>query len=244
MKSTFVTKEQVKKAVHAFYETYNVPEKPAYNPHLSLWLNVITKKANPKVSSKIKRLTLKHSVLDDTEKACLICKENEDEVAQFLKDNDEKRIAKVISVATLKSSYSSLASRQKLLSMFSLFLIDEQIFEQIPKLFGPTFFTEDKIAVSIKMKKLKGLRARISIIFGVCYVKLTKQVLQSAKIAHLGMSEDKAVDNVLCAVPGLVNLLQDGWKNIEMITLKTDRPPSLPLFINMPIQPEADKEDK
>ncbi|KAL0082953.1 ribosomal protein L1/ribosomal biogenesis protein [Phycomyces blakesleeanus] len=232
--STLYDKDQVKKATHALWETYNDPEKPAFNPSQELWLNMTIKEASPQRSSKPKKISLKHAILNEKDKVCLITKECETRYNKLLKNEKSGYIEKIIGINTLETSYKSPESRCELASMLSIFFVDIRVVGQMKKVLGESFFGPNRAPIPIEIPRPKKINSTIIKHLKISSIMLSNGVTQSAKVGSLRMDEREAFDNVCSAIPGFVNIIKGGWENIMSITLKTDKSPELPLFISIP----------
>ncbi|KAI7896609.1 50S ribosomal protein L1, partial [Mucor mucedo] len=232
---------QVKKAISALYK-YNTTKSD--NDMLDsdednyVYVQISTHKIMNKASLKKSKIALKHSPYPDNYEICLITKESEKVMEDKIKSITP--IKKAVSVATLKSTYKNYEARRKLCDSYDLFLVDDRVAHLMPKLLGKSFFAKNKAPIAIKTTNLK---KSIEATLEATFVKLNNGVNTLITVGNFGMPQEQILDNCEAAIPALVKIVAHEWKQVNLISLKSQKSPSLPVYTALPVAEDV-KEKK
>ncbi|KAI8371581.1 ribosomal protein L1/ribosomal biogenesis protein [Radiomyces spectabilis] len=226
--------KQGAKAIEALFKANeSKEEKPDLLDTVpNLWIQITTKKFDQKKKMKSKRLPLKHAIYPDTASVCLFSKEPEATVEQKLKKEDYTKIDKVISILTLKESYSTFESRRKLLASYDIFLVDDRVFHLMPNVLGKTFLQTGKTPIPVKTSP-RALRRSVDDVFVSSYMKRSAGATNALKIGHFGMKPKEVIENLNAVLPQLVEIQARNWSNVQAISVKSDDSPALPIFTSL-----------
>ncbi|KAF7723137.1 Ribosomal L1 domain-containing protein 1 [Apophysomyces ossiformis] len=222
--------EQARKAVAAIYkwsETKNSNDLLGNDPNV--FLQVTTKrilKKNKSMSVKPKRIALKYSPYSDAAEACLIVKNDAEKWEEKLKELDVNWVTKVITVKSLKAM--QFEEKRKLTSSYELFLVDDRIQHAAMSVSGGVFAKKNKYPAAVRLSG--DIKARLQKMLISSYTRPTEGVCHSARIGHLGMNKDHLYQNLLAALPKLVEIGANGWQAVQTIGVQPERGPTLPLY--------------
>ncbi|KAI7864705.1 ribosomal protein L1/ribosomal biogenesis protein [Spinellus fusiger] len=226
MANTF-DEQKAKKAIQALYKVYN--EKSStdlLDAEPLIHIQLVTKKATGKKNIKFKRVPLKYSPIPDTADVCLITKKGADKWEEVLKEKNVSRVSKVIDIATLESTYKTFESRRKLAGSYEVFLVEDNVTHLMPNKLGSTFIKRNKMPYSIRLTET-GVKEQVTKLLGSTFVRDSGSTSSSAKIGHLGMTEDQVLENLVLAVPAFVNAVAGQWENVLHISLIFQKLPPL-----------------
>uniref|UniRef100_UPI00358FD528 ribosomal L1 domain-containing protein 1 isoform X2 n=1 Tax=Myxine glutinosa TaxID=7769 RepID=UPI00358FD528 len=203
---------------------------------------IITPWRIPKKARSIK-VWLPNQLRSETAEVCLFTKdeaatgeETERHYRQLLDSRGVKGITKVMAFHTLKKEYKAFEAKRKLASSFDLFLTDARIARLLPSHIGKHFYQRKKAPMSVNMK-LKDLNAEIQrFVGGTRLIVSNKGSCSSVHVAHIGMSVDMVIKNVMAANASIIRRFPLGWKNVKMVHLKTKSSITLPIYMALPKQ--------
>jgi ribosome biogenesis protein UTP30 len=159
--------------------------------------------------------------LDGSQKICLIISGKGGLIAEVAEDKIKKEglpVSKVFEYLKLDADNKLFVNKIKLCGSFDLFMADKAIYQLVPRLLGPAFFTRKRnpIPVDLTQKQWKGSMesacssALLSIKGSCCVVRL----------ARVSQTSKEIVENVVAVIDGLVSALPKKWANISSMYLK------------------------
>ncbi|PHZ17511.1 ribosomal protein L1 [Rhizopus microsporus ATCC 52813] len=196
-----------------------------------------------KPKAKPKKITLKHSPYPSNIEICLITKSNPTEIEALIKKQNVPFIKKVITPLMLKTTYKTYESKRKLAASYDLFLADDRISHLVPELFGKSFLARNKIPIPVKMNG--SLKNTVEKTLKCTFAKVNAGTVTSIKIGNFGMKQSEILENYEAAVPQLVEHIAVEWKNVNIIGLKSNGSPLLPIICILPEgKEEAEKKEE
>ncbi|KAL0954745.1 hypothetical protein HGRIS_003697 [Hohenbuehelia grisea] len=231
-----VSTSQCKRAVDALlsFETKREEERtsnellPGKEPNV--WLVVTTKRMQPTYKMKPIKIPVAHPLVDPrTSSICLITKDPQREYKDLLEAKGIKFISRVVGLEKLKGKFKPFEARRMLLKENGLFLADERIVTMLPKLLGSKFFQAKKqpIPVCLTRKDLKGELERA---VSSTYMHQNQGTCTSIKVGTLSQKPAHILENIVTALPAIVQGIKDGWDNIQSLSIKTNSSASLPIW--------------
>jgi hypothetical protein len=165
---------------------------------------------------------------------CLFCKSNDKEnIDSFLKDNPIRGLNGVISLNQVRKLYSAFKDRKKLLSSYTHFVCDENIYSHLCNLLGKTFGSRNNYPLPIRYSKIPGLPSAIDKAVSSTYMYLKGKSI-SIRFASTRLSVDEIIDNVVKGLEDAVTKFPQHGKYIESIHIKLSDSPSLPIYSKKP----------
>ncbi|KAI9225911.1 MAG: ribosomal protein L1 [Piptocephalis tieghemiana] len=196
-------------------------------------LVITTKKASESGKTKPIRISLKHSLLTDDSEVCLITKDPQDEYKRRLESAKVGRINKVLGVSKLKAKYKPYEAKRALCSQYGVFLADDRVLPLLPKLLGKTFFDKKKQPLPVCLSK-GNIKTEIDRALHSTRLHHATGSCTSVRIGHTGMSSKHVKENILHAVPEIVEHIGKKWRNIQCLSIKTSTSTSLPIYNSLP----------
>ncbi|RCH90031.1 Ribosomal L1 domain-containing protein 1 [Rhizopus azygosporus] len=238
--------KQAKKAISALYKYQAnrasndlLEDETDNNISIQISTHAINKH---KPKAKPKKITLKHSPYPSNIEICLITKSNPTEIEALIKKQNVPFIKKVITPLLLKTTYKTYESKRKLAASYDLFLADDRISHLVPELFGKSFLARNKIPIPVKMNG--SLKNTVEKTLKCTFAKVNAGTVTSIKIGSFGMKQSEILENYEAAVPQLVEHIAAEWKNVNIIGLKSNGSPLLPIICILPEgKEEVEKEE-
>ncbi|KAG0631098.1 hypothetical protein M758_1G227600 [Ceratodon purpureus] len=190
------------------------------------------------------RVPLPHPLYDgNSHEVCLIISDREHAKVklskQVAKERIEKeglRIAKVIPLSKLKTDYFSFEAKRKLCGSYDMFLADDRILGELPKLLGKAFYRKKKHPVPVDLTRAQWT-GQIMAALNSTFVYLSGGTCSVVKVARVSQPREEIVANVMAVVEGVAEQVPKKWANIRAYFLKTLESASLPLYQALPVMP-------
>ena len=167
------------------------------------------------------------------------------------------RIGRVIGVKKVKAKYSQYEAQRQLRAEYDLFLADDRIITQLPKLLGKTFYdsaAKRPIPVNMqapaprsegkKIARAKGPGAERAVIEPAKLAKEIQKTLDSAlvalspstqtsvKVALAGWSAEQVTENVEAVAKELIEKwVPQKWRGVRALHIKTPESAALPIWL-------------
>ncbi|KAF1325636.1 Ap-2 complex subunit alpha, partial [Globisporangium splendens] len=194
---------------------------------------IITRKLIPaKGSHKPIQIAIPHSLRggDNDAEMCLIVKNGDkDRIKAALATDPVAGLAKVMDIKKLKKNFSRFEDRRTLAGAYDLFLADDRIVPYLPEALGSKFFIKKKQPVAVRVSR-KDVSNGIRAIYQRTQMVVSTGVCTNVKVAHLGMSVDEAVENILVAMNNCAAHIPKGWNGVQSISIKTSDSVALPIY--------------
>lgn len=183
---------------------------------------------------------MKHSLWTHTDdlQICLFTKDPSTGIKEALKADAVKGVTKVMSFTKLKKNYHTYQQRRELCAMYDMFISDERIAPMLPNKLGKEFFVKKKQPVPVKISDDK-MQKRLEVARDSTYFFLPHGATAAVKVGSTAFSAEELCDNIMEAVPGIVEHIPRKWKGLQSIHLKTTDSVALPLFMAMPTAEES-----
>ncbi|KAG0173670.1 Ribosomal L1 domain-containing protein 1 [Apophysomyces sp. BC1034] len=224
--------EQARKAIAAIYkwsESKNTND--LLENERNVFLQVTSKhimKKNTSASVKPKKIQLKFSPYPDSAEACLIVKNDEEKWEEKIKNDGINWVTKVVSVKALKGM--QFEEKRKLTSSYELFLVDDRVQHAALSVSGGIFVKKNKYPAPVRLSG--DIKAKLEKALITSYSRPNTGVCHSTKIGHLGMGKDHVYQNLLAALPKLVEISATNWTAVQNIGVQAEKGPMLPLYSN------------
>jgi ribosome biogenesis protein UTP30 len=167
------------------------------------------------------------------------------------------RITRVIGVSKLKSKYGQYEAQRQLVAEHDMFLADDRIITQLPKILGKTFYKSSAkrpIPISIqapaprsdgkRIARAKGegvtkdvitpqkLAAEIQKTFECALVALSPSTQTSVRVALASWSADKVAANIEAVSNELIEkFVPQKWRGVRAIHIKGPTTAALPIWL-------------
>lgn len=234
---------QVSKACKALLK--HVKSQPTNDNNLldsdeqNVWLQVNTRKMSELKKFKPIRLPLKHSLVDKSVPICLISKDPQKTYKELLISKEcSEMIDKVVGVEKFRGKYKPYEARRELAREYSIFLADERVTPLLPSLLGKIFLKNKRVPIPIDMTK-GNLKAEIRRALDSTYMQTNAGLCTSIKVGKTNMTSEQVAENILTALPAIIDRIPKKWDNIQSIHLKTSTSVALPIW-NRTLDPDAD----
>eukprot|EP01036_Dinobryon_divergens_P027769 gene27769-36596_t len=209
--------------------------------------------------SKIKptRIPIPHSLFvpTDDDSICVFCRSEDKEVLSTITGKIRSGI-RVISVDDLRKKYRQFEDRKKLRKLFSHFLVDERVMQQVINLLGKDFSARSNIPVSLRLPNklvdnVDEVKKAIFICVDATYMhfpvlkkaaeyskgsngSVTKSTNITITFGSTAMDCSKVVENIIGGVPVAVGKLRNSWRDVLTLYLKTPFSAALPFYSSVP----------
>jgi ribosome biogenesis protein UTP30 len=167
------------------------------------------------------------------------------------------RITRVIGVTKVKAKYHQYEAQRKLLAEHEIFLADDRIVTQLPKLLGKTFYkASTKRPVPINMQapaprsdgkriaRARGddsaketispqkLALEIEKTFSTALVALSPSVTTSVRIGAAGFTAEQIAENIEAVVNELIaKFVPKKWRGVRSIHIKGPETAAMPIWL-------------
>jgi ribosome biogenesis protein UTP30 len=167
------------------------------------------------------------------------------------------RIGRVIGVKKIKAKYSQYEAQRQLLAEHEIFLADDRIITQLPKLLGKTFFkstTKRPFPISMqapaprsegkRITRAKGdgvskeliepkkLAAEIEKTFKTALVALSPSTQTSVRVALAGWSAEDVAENIEAVANELITkYVPQKWRGVRALHVKSPNSAALPIWL-------------
>ncbi|RKP11560.1 60S ribosomal protein L10A, partial [Piptocephalis cylindrospora] len=113
------------------------------------------------------------------------------------------------------------------------FLADDRVLPLLPKLLGKAFFRKKKQPLPVCLSK-GDIKTEINRALNSTRLHHSTGSCTSIHIAHTGMSAEHVRDNLIHAIPEIVEHMGKKWRNIQCLSIKTSTSTSLPIYSSLP----------
>lgn len=138
-------------------------------------------------------------------------------------------LVKVLDLKKLQKSFSRFEDKRALAGAYDLFLADDRILSYLPEAIGTKFFVKKKQPVAVRVSR-QNVSHGIRSIYRHTQMVVTSGVCTNVKVAHLGMSVEEMVENILVAMDNCAARIPKTWNGIQSISIKTSDSVALPIF--------------
>lgn len=159
------------------------------------------------------------------------------------------KIGRVVGLEKLKKKYKSFESKRQLLAEYDLFLADDRILPDLPKVLGKVFHSaKNKRPIPVSLTKQlpkdkDGKRPRvdrspqdvakeIETALKSTYVHLSPSATTSIRVGKLSQDPKQISENVEAVVSKLVEkFVPRGWRNVRGLHIKGPTTVALPIWL-------------
>lgn len=138
-------------------------------------------------------------------------------------------LAKIMDIKKVKKNFSRFDDKRTLAGAYDLFLADDRILPYLPDALGSKFFIKKKQPISVRVSR-KDVSHGIRAIYHRTQMIVSTGVCTNVKVAHLTMSVDEIVENILVASNNCAAHIPKGWNGIQSISIKTNESVALPVY--------------
>ncbi|EDQ87007.1 uncharacterized protein MONBRDRAFT_33567 [Monosiga brevicollis MX1] len=189
---------------------------------------LITLAGVPRKPSKPFRIPLKHFLYDhDGARLCLIVKDPEEYFATIAAQEGHKNLT-VIGYSRLEKEFKTHEARRQLLNSFDFFMADERVLPSMSRLLGTKFTSKKKSPVGVKLKNRKFTPA-IRRALEASYFHLSGSSC-SLRIGNSAMTWKQLGENVLVAMPHIIDVLPHKEKLLQAVLIQADNTIALPVW--------------
>lgn len=229
-----------------------------------IWLTLTTKKHIADTRRlKPGKITLPHPInTSPTQTICLITADPQRTYKDLVAHPSfpaelRSRISRVIGVKKVKAKYSQYEAQRQLLAEHDLFIADDRIITQLPKILGKTFYkstAKRPIPVNMqapaprsegkKIARAKGVGAERAVIEPAKLAKEIQKALDSAlialapstqtsvRVALAGFSAEEVAANVEAVSKELVDkFVPQKWRGVRALHIKGPNTAALPIWL-------------
>lgn len=190
-------------------------------------------------------VTLPHPLfqLDENLEVCLIISDRENTKLKMSKETAKERIEKeglnirkVISSSKLKKDYFSFEAKRKLCGSYDLFLADDRILGELPKVLGKGFYKKKKHPIPVNLTRAQW-KGQIMSALSSTFVYVSGGTCSVVKVAKTSQLREEIIENVKAVCEGVAQQIPKKWANIRSYYLKTLESISLPIYQSLPDMP-------
>ncbi|XP_077490645.1 ribosomal L1 domain-containing protein 1-like [Amblyomma americanum] len=234
---TIERKHLTKKSVKSLLEEDSQLEHDVY-------LQFTLKKIPYNKNAQWIRINLPHSLTTEKTEVCLFTgdldKKDKRADSELTVDHYKELLAiagvtrniDIIPLRQLRTEYTPYESKRNLCAGYDVFLGDSKILPMLHRLLGKEFFAKNKLPRRIDLSS-KHLRRDIEDVLSSTELPLRGEgTASSVKVANLAMRDADAAENVMAACEVLSWRLPGGWPNVLSLHIKTQKSPSLPLYMS------------
>lgn len=162
---------------------------------------------------------------------CFFCKsDDKKEIVEYIEKHPIPGLSKVIAMNEVKKYYHEIKDKKLLLKSYTHFICDASIAPQLYNVLGSTFSARNNYPVQIRFqKKLSSLQDSIQKVINSTYFHLGGKNI-CVKFGILSMSPEEVSQNIIVGLPHFISKLQNEWKDVHSIHIKTTDSASLPLY--------------
>jgi ribosome biogenesis protein UTP30 len=191
------------------------------------------------------RVALPHPLyqLDGSHEVCLIVSDRENAKLKLNKQTAKERIgkeglniAKVIPLSKLKKEYFGFEAKRKLCGSYDIFLADDRILGELPKLLGKTFYKKKKHPIPVNLTRAQWT-GQVTAALNSTFLYVSGGTCSVVKVARVSQAREEIVENVKAVVEGVAQQIPKKWTNIRALFLKTLESVALPLYQSLPEMP-------
>lgn len=178
------------------------------------------------------RSPLKHSLfLEEEDDVILFVKDPEELVEEYLEQNGNGGVTKVMGVSALSKGYKTHEGRRELLGQYDHFLVDNRVAPMMVNLLGEPFITAKKMPLGVKMNK--GVVNAIKKALSSTSLCPRQGTSTSIRVAKIDFEEEMIVENIIVAVEAVMKRTPGGWGNVQGLCIKTNKSPALPIYVTL-----------
>ncbi|KAJ9545810.1 hypothetical protein OSB04_025517 [Centaurea solstitialis] len=155
-------------------------------------------------------------------------------------------VTKVIKISKLKTDYKPFESKRKLCDSYEMFFADRRVIPLLPKLLGKQFFKKKKIPLAVDLGH-KNWKEQIERGCSSALLFFGTGTCSVVRVAKVSMERDEIVENVGCAIDGVVGFVPKRFGGVRSLHLKFSESVALPLYQSLPdikLRIEGLKEEK
>ena len=183
------------------------------------------------------RVKIPHTMFSpDSEEhsVCLFCKSEEKEnIQNYLERNAFDGLTEIISLNEVSKNFKSFKDRKELFSRHTHFVCDSAIANHLYNLLGKVFRDKGHLPIPLEIGKLDTNNKfihNLTQVVNSTYIYL-KGSHVSIKLGNTSMPIEYIVNNIVDGCDfAIEHKIQEHWKNISSIHIKTPTSSSLPLY--------------
>lgn len=187
--------------------------------------------------TKPTRVKIPHSLFsleEEDNTICLFCRSDDKEsITAFLEKNPIEGLTKVVSINDAKKHYVQIKDKKQLLKDHTHFITDSRIAGQLYNILGSTFSSRNDYPVQINFSNPAQLPALVKTVISSTYFHFGGKNI-SIRVGHTGMPATHVLENILEGLPFAIEKLQNEWKDVHSIHLKTSDSAALPVYSKVP----------
>ena len=199
--------------------------------HAAIWLQISTATINPvQKAPKPNKILLPNALMaEDRTEICIFTKDPQSDYKKSLLAAVDP-VKKVIGVSKLKTKYKQYESKRQLCSSYDVFMADDRIVPLLPPLLGKQFFAKKKLPIPIDMTS-KDIGAEISKAMKCTVFYPASGTCTSVKVGVCSQTAAEVVENIMAALPKIVEKIPKKWVNVKSIHLKSSESLALPIYV-------------
>ena len=209
-----------------------------------LYLVVGMNKVPDKGRTNPYRVVLPHPLYQlGSHEVCLIISDREHAKHKLTKpmakaqiDKEGLKIAKVIPLSKLKTDFFAFEAKRKLCGSYDIFLADDRILAELPKLLGKAFYKKKKHPIPVNLTRAQWT-GQITAALNSTFVYMSGGTCSVVKVARVSQPREEIAENVKAVVEGVAQQIPKKWTNIRAYFLKMLESPALPLYQSLPDMP-------
>ena len=168
---------------------------------------------------------------DEAPEICVIAKQ--DSVASLkalFKQHADLNVKKVLGLQQLRTEYKRFEKRRELVAGYQIFLADDRILPMLAKACGKTFFSAKKNPIPVSVTKPGRLLKEVSRAASSTYMYLSQGPCLAVRMGHTGMTAAQLAENIVAALPQVVDRVPKKWRNVQSVHIKTTTSIALPIY--------------
>lgn len=179
------------------------------------------------------RVKIPHAMLspdEDENSICLFCKSTEKEtIEKYLETNKITGLKRVLSLNDVKKYYKEFKNRKQLLSEHTHFVCNSSIARELYNQLGNVFSSRNQYPVQIHYDTPEMIEKEVNKVITSTYLHYAGSNI-TIKIGLTSMTTIEVSDNILAGIEFAVGKFQNGWKDVNVINLKTKDSAALPIY--------------
>lgn len=149
----------------------------------------------------------------------------------------------------MRKNYKTFEAKRKLVASYDLFLTDDRIVTFMPALLGKAFYEKKRNPIPISLTKKNideqvRIERRAQVTSLTCsqirkvqsssFMFITTGACINIKIARSTFTAAQVAENVMGALPKIVERLPKKWANVQALHIKSTSSISLPIYNSLP----------
>ena len=174
--------------------------------------------------SRMNNSHIPHSLWGEEEEPqfCLFVKDPASAIETALDKAPVAGFNKVMGYSTLRGSYTQFKKRRELCAQYDAFFSDDRILPMMPRLLGRVFFAKKKQPIPVRVAKRgpEAIAKALTEARNATYLYLGWGPCTTVRVGTTDFTEDQLVENLMAAIPKIVDRIPKKWKAIQVMHLK------------------------